>query len=87
MDDLRVENYDENEVGAKKRSISKRVAVAGGAVALTLGLFSLTGCPAPPMVAGGAGAWFHSYAEDEYTENEYAEDEYTEDEYTEDEQA
>ena len=84
MDDLRVESYDANDVGAKKRSLSRRVAVVGGAVALTLSLFSLTGCPAPkpdpPIVAGGAGAWFHSYAEDEHTEDEYTEDEYTKDE-------
>ena len=41
MDDLHVENYDEKEVTSKKRSVSKRVAVAGSAVVLTLGLFGL----------------------------------------------
>ena len=40
-DDLRVENYDAEKVAAKKRSIKRRVAVAGGVVALTLGLFGL----------------------------------------------
>ena len=44
MDDLRVESYDASEAAAKKRSISKRVAVVGGAVVLTLGLFGLVGC-------------------------------------------
>jgi len=44
MDDLRVETYGANEVAAKKQSISRRVALVGGAVVLTLGLFSLTGC-------------------------------------------
>ena len=74
MDDLRVENYDAKEVEAKKQSISRRVAVASSAVAFTLGLFSLVGCEPPqdpPIVAGGAGAWFHSYCEyDEYAEED-----------------
>jgi hypothetical protein len=56
---------------------------------MTLGLFSLTGCPAPepepPIIAGGAGAWFYSYPDDEYPDDEYIKDEYAEDEYTEDE--
>jgi len=42
MNDLRVESYDAEEVETKKRSILKRMSVAGGAVVLTLGLFSLT---------------------------------------------
>ena len=78
MDDLRVENYDAKEVDAKKQSISRRVAVASSAVAFTLGLFSLVGCEPPsphvqdpPIVAGGAGSWFHSYWEyDEYAEED-----------------
>ena len=44
MNDLRVESYGANEVAVKKQSISKRVAVASGAVVLTLGLFGLVGC-------------------------------------------
>ena len=44
MNDLRVEVYGEKEVAEKKRSISKRVAAAGAAAALTLSLFSLVGC-------------------------------------------
>ena len=44
MDDLRVESYDAKEFVSKKQSISKRVAVAGGTVVLTLSLFGLTGC-------------------------------------------
>ena len=42
MNDLRVEIYNPEEVANKKRLISKRAA--GGAIVLTLGLFSLTGC-------------------------------------------
>jgi len=71
MDDLRAESYNAKEVAAKKRSIKRRVAVAGGVVALTLGLFSLTSCvdrddrgndrPTDrPTPAGGGGAWFNS---------------------------
>ena len=78
MDDLRVENYGAEEVSAKKRSISKRVAVAGGAVVLTLALFSLTGCVEDeeriegepywveermPPPPGGSGSWFISILE------------------------
>jgi len=76
MDDLRVESYEAKEVAAKKRSISKRVAVAGGVIALTLGLFGLTGCvdgcvdvrgrndpPDFPYVVGGSGSWFVSILE------------------------
>jgi len=44
MNDLRVESYDAKEVAYKKQSISKRMTVAGSAIVLTLGLFSLTGC-------------------------------------------
>ncbi|MCL2412022.1 MAG: hypothetical protein FWC97_10315 [Treponema sp.] len=61
MNDLQVENYDAKEVGTKKQSLVKRAATAGGAIVL---LFNLTGCPFP-IVAGGAGAWFHSCAVDE----------------------
>ena len=74
MNDLSVESYDANEVGAKKQSIAKRVAAAGSAVVLTLSLFSLAGCnsnPEPdPLPLGGAGAWFCSYPEDEHTGDE-----------------
>ena len=72
MNDLRVENYDKKEVKAKKQSIAKRVTAVGGVAVLSLmGLFKLTGCPAPdpPIVVGGAGAWFYSYPEDEQTED------------------
>jgi len=41
MDDLHVESYDEKEIAAKKRSVSKRIAAAGGVVVLTLGVFGL----------------------------------------------
>jgi len=84
MNDLRVESYGEKEVAVKKQSILKRVAAVGGAVVLTLGLFGLAGCVDdeerhdPPIVAGGAGAWFHSYPEYEQTDSEYTEYEYTE---------
>lgn len=44
MDDLRVESYDAEKVVAQKQSILKRATMAGGAVVLTLGLFSLSGC-------------------------------------------
>ena len=44
MEDLRVENYNLNDVEDKKKLIKKRVVLAGGAVLVTLGLFSLTGC-------------------------------------------
>ena len=67
MNDLRVENYGEKDVETKKQSIKKRAAAAGGAIVLTLGLFSLMGCDpeheperTPP---GGNGAWFCSYPE------------------------
>ena len=63
MNDLRVENYDANEVGSKKLSIIKRAAAAGGAIVLTLGLFNFASCC--PLVQGGAGAWYHSCAEDD----------------------
>jgi len=41
MDDLRVESYDAKDVAAKKRSVLRRAAVAGGAATLLLGLFGL----------------------------------------------
>ena len=79
MDDLRVENYDAKEVAAKKRSILKRVVVAGGAIVLTLGLFSLASCVGReerveeqiyqveerelPPMPGGSGSWFVSILE------------------------
>jgi len=44
MDDLRVENYDSKDVEEKKQLIKKRMVLAGGALVVTLGLFSLTGC-------------------------------------------
>jgi len=44
MNDLHVESYDAEEVAAKKQAISKRVAIAGSATAVTLGLFLLSGC-------------------------------------------
>jgi len=44
MDDLRVEKYDAEKVEDKKKLIKKRVALAGGVIVVTLGLFSLTGC-------------------------------------------
>ena len=64
MKDLQVENYDAKEVETKKMSLVKSAAAAGGAVVLSLSLFNLTGCP-PPIVAGGAGSWFHSCSVDE----------------------
>ena len=79
MNDLHVTHYDEKEVETKKLSLIKRAAAAGGAVVLSLSLFSLTGCP-PPIVSGGAGAWFHSCTEDkcECTECECTNNECTE---------
>ena len=68
MDDLRVESYEMQEVAAKKQSISKRVAVAGCTLALTLGIFGLTACTDREeeyYVVGGAGAWFNSTLEHE----------------------
>ena len=64
MNDLHVESYDAKEVEAKKQSLVKRAGVAGGAIALSLSLFNLTGCT-PPIVSGGAGAWFCSCTVDE----------------------
>ncbi|MDR2966162.1 MAG: hypothetical protein LBU88_10365 [Treponema sp.] len=63
MNDLHVESYDAKEVEDKKQSLIKLATVAGGAIVLSLSLFNLTGCP--PIVAGGAGAWYHSCTEDE----------------------
>ena len=60
MNDLRVESYDAKEVETKKQSLVKSAVAAGSAIILS---FSLTGCP--PIVAGGAGAWFHSCMVDE----------------------
>jgi len=58
MNDLYVESYDAKEVETKKQSLVKSAATAGGAIALSLSLFNLTGCI--PIVAGGAGSWYHS---------------------------
>ena len=63
LNDLRVENYGAQEVEIKKQSIAKRAAAAGGAIVLTLGLFNFASCD--PLVQGGAGAWYHSCAEDD----------------------
>jgi len=41
MDDLRVENYEAEEVSRKKQKILKRVAFAGTAVGVVLSLFGL----------------------------------------------
>jgi len=70
MEDLRVEKYDTNEVEDKKKLIKKRVALVGGVIVVTLGLFSLTGCEdtrrrltdSLPIfdVSGGSGSWFVS---------------------------
>ena len=64
---LQVENYDVKEVEIKKQSLRKRAAAASGAIVLSLGLFNLTGCHLfdPPIIAGGAGAWYHSCTEGE----------------------
>ena len=62
MNDLQIENYDAKEVEVKKQSLIKRAA-AGGAIVLSLSLFNLTGCI--PIVAGGAGSWYHSCTEGE----------------------
>ena len=63
MKDLQIENYDAKEVETKKQSLVKRAAAAGGAVVLSLSLFNLSGCI--PIVAGGAGSWYHSCSVDE----------------------
>jgi hypothetical protein len=63
MNDLHIESYDAKELEAKKHLLAKRAAAAGGAIALSLSLFALTACP--PIIAGGAGAWFHSCTVDE----------------------
>ena len=75
MNDLRIESYDEKEVEVKKQSLVKGAAAAGGAIVLSLSLFNLTGCI--PIVAGGAGSWFHSCTVDECecTECECTDDE------------
>jgi len=77
MDDLRVESYAEEDVIAKKRAASKRAIVAGGAIVLALGMFSLVGCVNDEecdggqacrcdehlFVVGGSGSWFVSVLE------------------------
>jgi len=72
MDDLRVENYDAAEITTKKREVLGRMAVVGGAIVLTLGLFGLNSCidrdrteerGRPVDVMGGSGSWFVSVLE------------------------
>jgi hypothetical protein len=58
MNDMNVESYDIKEAETKKKSLVKRAATASSAIVLSLSLFNCTGCP--PLVMGGAGAWFHS---------------------------
>jgi len=72
MKDLNIERYDEKEVETKKQLLIKRAEAAGGAIVLSLSLFSLAGC-----VLGGAGAWYHSCTVDECecTECECTDDE------------
>ena len=67
MNDLQIENYDAKEVETKKQSLLKRSTAAGSAIVLSLSLFNLAGCVpiTPPIIAGGAGAWFQSCPEDE----------------------
>ena len=68
MDDLRVEIYETKEVEAKKRSIQKRVAVAGCAgcaTGLVLALFGLALLFGPMLGSvGGSGSWFFSTVEE-----------------------
>ena len=59
MNDLKVECYDAKEVAAKKRSIKKRLAIAGGVIAISAGLF----CSCRIFIQGGAGAWYNCAAE------------------------
>jgi len=80
MNDLHIESYDAKEVETKKQSLVKSAAAAGGAIVLSLSLFNLTGCI--PIVAGGAGSWYHSCCtadECECTECECTNDECAED--------
>jgi len=41
MDDLRVENYEAEEVSRKKQKTLKRVAIAGSTIGVVLSLFGL----------------------------------------------
>ena len=41
MGDLRVENYDAEEVSKKKQKILKRIAIAGSTIGIVLSLFGL----------------------------------------------
>ena len=58
MNDLKVECYDAKEVEAKKQSIKKRMAIAGGAIVVSAGLFC--SCYLPN---GGAGSWYNCTTE------------------------
>jgi len=75
MDDLRVENYEAEEVSRKKKKILKRIAIAGGTIGVVLSLFGFVMLESidaftPPghqvvvreeRLPGGAGAWFFSW--------------------------
>ena len=61
--DIHIEHYDAKEVETKKESLVKRAASAGGAVVVSLSLFGSASCfgeSCSPIVAGGAGSWYHS---------------------------
>jgi len=68
MDDLRVESYDEKKVVTKKRLILKRIALAGGAIVVLLGLFGIwhnrieseRGPLHHYATPGGSGSWLVS---------------------------
>jgi len=55
MNDLKVECYDAKEVAAKKQSIKKRMAIAGGVIVISAGLFS----SCYDYLSGGAGSWYN----------------------------
>jgi len=48
MDDLRVENYDAEEVSRKKQKILKRIAFTGSVIGIVLGMFGLAVLGRPP---------------------------------------